>query len=156
MRTAVIFFGIVLSLSGCGEEQSTTSRAANTSPEVSDTLNAQTVFKDCMDVCGDGENAFTKTCYVSCWNDLAIATVDAAKCEKNLELIDSSPGYNVCVESVARASGDASACGLIKAQMDQALCYVELAKRLNDPSVCDQVEEGGVPIGKQDCLNALK
>lgn len=107
-------------------------------------------------ICGIGNDSMTRICTVSCWDDYAVATKDAKQCDKNFELINSSLGYNVCVEAVAKASADAAPCGLIKGELYRDLCYVEVAKYLKDESVCANVDDADPMLTKQDCLNALK
>lgn len=108
-------------------------------------------------ICGVGNDSMTRICTASCWDDYAVATKDAKICDKNFELLNSSIGYNVCVEAVAKASSDAAPCGLVKSsELDRDLCYVELAKWLKDPSVCGYVDDTDPILTKQDCINALK
>lgn len=117
---------------------------------------AEAEFNECIsDICGAGEDNLTKICRVSCWDDYAVATKDPKKCDKNFEIINSSMGYNVCIEAVAKAMNDASPCARISLEFDRDLCYVDLAQHLNDPKVCDKVEDENVILTKQDCLNAV-
>ncbi|MEW6722778.1 MAG: hypothetical protein AB1324_05950 [Candidatus Micrarchaeota archaeon] len=118
--------------------------------------NAEAEFNDCIsNICGPGNDNFTKICRVSCWDDYAVATKDSAKCSKNIELINSSIGYSVCIGAVSKAAKDPAPCGLLKTEFDRDLCYLELAQYMDDPSICDYVKDENVILTKQDCLNSL-
>ncbi|MEW6036400.1 MAG: hypothetical protein AB1529_07345 [Candidatus Micrarchaeota archaeon] len=173
MRGYLIIFGLVaIVLAGCsqapqqGGQQTVPGAGAPSQggqppdgsgqPATGAATDAQAEFNECInDICGAGEDNLTKICIVSCWDDYAVATTDPAKCDKNFEILNSSIGYNVCAEAVAKAKDDATPCGLIKSEFDRDLCYVELAQWLDDPGVCDKVEDENVVLTKQDCLNAV-
>jgi hypothetical protein len=119
-------------------------------------MSADAELNDCIEnICGTGNDSITKICTVSCWEDYAVAKGDPSYCDKNIELINSTTGFAVCVEAVAKSTNDPSPCGLISGELYRDLCYVELAKWLDDPSVCDKVDDTNVMLTKADCLNAL-
>jgi hypothetical protein len=164
MRLMVIFLGIVVLLAGCAQEQPSQaqqpgapSQQGQPPPSSPPGMNADTQLNDCIkNICSEDNDSISKICRVSCWDDYAVAKSDPSYCDKNIELINSSTGFAVCVEAVAKSTNDPSPCALIKSEFSRDLCYVELAKWLEDPSVCDNVEDGEVMLTKTDCLNALK
>lgn len=166
MRRYIVLFSVLAILAaGCAQQAKPEAPGNDTQPPVTGSQppasgspqpGAEAEFNECIsETCGAGEDNLTKICKVSCWDDYAVATKDPAKCDKNLELINSSIGYNVCIEAVAKSMDDASPCGLIKGEFNRDLCYVELAQYLDDPAVCDKVDDTNVMLTKQDCLNAV-
>jgi hypothetical protein len=162
MRTIIVLIMLMMAM-GCTSEQPTgsnmtgdSSMADQPSDSSQQVADANASLSECLeDICGTGNSSIERICQVSCWNDYALETENAAYCDKNFELINSSTGYNVCVEDLAKKINDPQPCSLIKNEFGRDLCYVELAKYLDDPSVCDNVGEEDKMLIKQDCLNAL-
>jgi hypothetical protein len=133
-------------------QQAGTEQGGSQQPSV----NADAELNKCLsDTCGVSNDTMSDYCRVSCWNDYAVATSDPSKCDKNVELINSSIGYNVCVEDVAKATSNAAPCSLIKGEFDRDLCYIDIAQYLNDTSICEKVTPGGI-LEKQDCVNSVE